>query len=62
MRVAWTYAAIGSLAIASAAAIVGGESAKAELRFTEAATTAIATSDALGWLTADASLAARGVQ
>jgi len=57
MRVAWTYAAIGSLAIASAAAIVGGESAKAELRFTEAAIAAVVTADTPGWLSADATLA-----
>lgn len=52
MRIAWTYIAFALLALASAAAIVNGESAKVELRFAETATAAGAASGALGWLTA----------
>lgn len=62
MRIAWTYIAIGFLTLASAAVIVGGEPAKAELRFAESATTAVAASDALGWLTADATPARSSAQ
>jgi len=44
MKIAWTYIVVGSLALASAVMIIGGESAKAELRLVETATAAAATS------------------
>jgi hypothetical protein len=62
MNIALSYIAVGLLTLASAAVVAGGGTAEAELRFAEAATSAGASSDGFGWLTAAAMPETSGIQ
>jgi hypothetical protein len=50
MNTTWSFILAGAVALASAAGIVGGETAKSELRFAEAATSMSAGPGVFAWL------------
>jgi len=60
MNTTWSFILAGAVALASAAGIVGGETAKSELRFAEAAT-AMSAGPVVAW-TSGTETAAASVQ